>query len=40
MNLNGLSEEEREEVIDLYNDEQDRRAEEHVLMLELDCPNN
>ena len=35
MNLNGLSEEEREEVIDLYNDEQDRRAEEYVLMEEF-----
>ncbi|MCG3772956.1 MAG: hypothetical protein JW384_04181 [Nitrosomonadaceae bacterium] len=32
MNLDGLNEEEREEVIDLYNDEQDRRAEEYVLM--------
>ena len=36
MNLNGLSEEEREEVIDLYNDEQDRRAEEYVLMQDFD----
>jgi hypothetical protein len=36
MNLDGLSEEERDEVIDLYNDEQDRRAEEYVLMQELD----
>jgi hypothetical protein len=35
MNLDGLSEEEREEVIDLYNDEQDRRAEEYVLMQEF-----
>jgi len=35
MNLDGLSEEEREEVIDLYNDEQDRRAEEYVLMEEF-----
>lgn len=32
MNLDGLNEQEREEVIDLYNDEQDRRAEEYVLM--------
>lgn len=36
MNLDGLSEEERDEVIDLYNDEQDRRAEEYVLMQEID----
>jgi len=36
MNLDGLSEEERDEVIDLYNDEQDRRAEEYVLMQEFD----
>ena len=36
MNLDGLSEEERDEVIDLYNDEQDRRAEECVLMQEFD----
>ena len=35
MNLDGLSEEEREEVMDLYNDEQDRRAEEYVLMQEF-----
>lgn len=35
MNLDGLSEEERDEVIDLYNDEQDRRAEEYVLMQEF-----
>ena len=35
MNLDGLSEEERDEVIDLYNDEQGRRAEEYVLMQEF-----
>ena len=39
MNLNGLSEEEREEVIDQYNDEQDRRAEEYVLMQDFDKNN-
>jgi hypothetical protein len=36
MNLDGLNEQEREEVIDLYNDEQDRRAEEYVLMQDFD----
>ena len=40
MNLDGLSEEERDEVIDLYNDEQDRRAEEYVLMQEFDKNNS
>lgn len=35
MNLDGLNEQEREEVIDLYNDEQDRRAEEYVLMQDV-----
>ena len=31
MNLNGLNEEERNEAIGLYDDDQDQRAEDHLL---------